>query len=52
MPDRFDDRGRSIAGKQRVVVVGLEQDVVPEADIAVVLDDKNLFVTHDRKPPK
>jgi hypothetical protein len=40
-------RGQCVGGKNGIVVVGLEKDVIPEAHIGIVLDDKNLLDTHD-----
>ena len=38
----------SIAGENDIVVVRLEKDAIPEKRIGVVVNDKNLFVTHDK----
>jgi hypothetical protein len=46
----FAYRRHSIAGAHGIVVVGLEKDAIPEKRIGVVVNDKNLFVTHDRPP--
>ena len=43
-------RGHRIDGEEGIVVVGLEKNVIPETDIGVVLNDKNLFVSHGRQP--
>jgi hypothetical protein len=42
--------GRRIGGEEGIVVVGLEKNLIPEAHIGVVLDDKNLFVAHMYTP--
>ena len=43
---RLAYRRDCIDGEEGVVMVGREKDLVPETHIGVVLNDKNLFVTH------
>jgi hypothetical protein len=46
----FAYRRQCIGGEDDIVVVGPEKDAIPETHIGVVLNDENLFVTHDRQP--
>ena len=42
----FAYRGKSIFGEESVIPIGLEQNVIPEAHIAIVFNHQNFFVAH------